>query len=708
MGLGVVALAALLALHSQDPDSTTPFSDEATRALITRAQARHASQDTSVTDYTARIRYRVSFSLGRRRWAWAPTYAVEEQEGIVQWHRPNDLRLDISGRRSASRSTEVQIRSDLARPWFVPRGLGDSVRIFGNDFPSKAALHPLSADGPDWYRYTLTDSIGLTTPRGTLLRLYAVEVVPQRPGPSLVAGTLWLDGANADVARFTFRYVGTELWSDEEDDPEERRRVNNLVNRILTVDSDLEYGLQDEQHWMPFRQVLSGKVQIPLISDIVIPFEAITTFRDYEINTGQPVVFALAPPDSGKDDDSHVVGRPDSLGPAIRVGRWQDGRYEIHRPPADSLQAYQDWGDTLSLDLAVEDEQRIREAQAELAHLAETLPSDVTGIRPAGFEYERFADILRFNRVQGLSVGAGYGLKVPGWDFTRVNGTARFGLSDERVTARLSLVRDAPSGRWTLAGYRDVAQIDPYFRVPIFGNTLNGIFAAHDDADYYLAEGGSAGYETSMGRGLEFSVTGRLEHHGSVTTEASSGVNDFLGGSGEFPENSAVTEGWFGGLGVALRGFTGRGGWLLALDGLAGESEATGRVIGELRQRILGRRGVTLTGRAGVASSDALPQAQFRLGGLQTVRGFDYGTYGGQAFWAVQADWTPFRGVVRPVAFADIGQAGSADGLFTQRPLVGAGAGVSIANGMVRFDLSVPLQGPDSGLRFDLVFSAPR
>jgi hypothetical protein len=233
-----------------------------------------------------------------------------------------------------------------------------------------------------------------------LLRLYAVEVVPQRPGPSLVAGTLWLDGANADVARFTFRYVGTELWSDEEDDPEERRRVNNLVNRILTVDSDLDTACRTRST-DAVRQVLSGKVQIPLISDIVIPFEAITTFRDYEINTGQPVVFGLAPPDSGKDDDSHG-GAPGFTGPAIRAGRWQDGRYEIHRPPTDSLRAYQDWGDTLNLDLAVEDEQRIRAAQAELAHLAETLPSDVTGVRPAGFEYERFADILRFNRVQGL------------------------------------------------------------------------------------------------------------------------------------------------------------------------------------------------------------------------------------------------------------------------------------------------------------------
>jgi hypothetical protein len=46
--------------------------------------------------------------------------------------------------------------------------------------------------------------------------------------------------------------------------------------------------------------------------------------------------------------------------------------------------------------------------------------------------------------------------------------------------------------------------------------------------------------------------------------------------------------------------------------------------------------------------------------------------------------------------------------VFSQRPLVGVGAGLSFFNGIVRFDFSVPLQGPASGLRFDIQFGAPR
>jgi hypothetical protein len=713
VGIGVLTAAVLLSLPPQQAqDTSRTFASEAARLLVARAQARHAADDTTVSDYTASIRYRVSFSLGRRKWARMPTYAVEEQEGTVHWQAPNDIRLDILGRRTASRSKDITLTSDFTRPWFVPRGLGDSVRIFGNDFPSRAALHPLASDGPAWYRYALTDSIALTTPRGTTVRLYAIEVVPSRPGPSLVAGTLWIDSASAQVARFTFRYVGNELWvTNDDEDPDVKKvggasKANALVNRILTVDSDLEYGLQDEKYWMPSRQVLSGTVQIPVVSDLVIPFEAITTFWDYDINSGRPVAFETPPPDSGAR--TTMDHESDSLAPMVRSGRWANGRYEIHRPPLDTLESYRQWGDSLHLDLSPQDDQQVREAQAQLANLTEALPSDITGVQPGGVNFERFADIFRYNRVQGPSLGIGYGVKVPWWKFTRAQATARFGFSDLVFTGQLGLVREAPSGRWRIDGYRSIDEVDPFFRVNTFGNSMNGVFAAHDDADYYLAQGGKVSYETSVGQGLELFVQARFEDQQTVSREATSALNDLLGGSGDFPPNPPVTEGYFTGLTATLDGVVGRGLWRIGTDGLTGSGGTSVRFIAELRQRVLGPQGLTFSGRAGIATSDTLPQARFRLGGLRTVRGFDYGTYGGQAFWSVQADWTPFRGKVRPVAFVDVGQAGAPGAVLSQRPLVGAGAGLSFFGGLARFDLSVPLQGPAHGVRFDIQFGAPR
>lgn len=716
MGLGVLNAAALLVTLHAPADTLPTFSSDITRALVARAQARHAAEDTTVSDYSARLRYRLSFALGRRKWARVPTYAVEEQEGAVQWQAPNDLRLDIEGSRTASRSAQVNLSSDFNRPWFVPRGLGDSVRIFGNDFPTRAALHPLASDGPEWYRYALTDSITLTTPGGNTVRLYAVEVTPSRPGPSLVVGTLWLDAASAQVARFTFRYVGTRLWVDpDDDDPDLKHlggptRANSFINRILTVDSDLEYGLQEERYWMPSRQVLSGTVQLPFLNDLVIPFEAVTTFWDYEINTGKQVAFVLPPTPADSTDSSAVrVGDPhDSLGPYVRAGRWAGGQYEVHRAPRDSLRAYTGWGDSLKLDPSPEVDQQVREVQAQLAVMADSLPSDISGIRPGGVNYEAFADIFRYNRVQGPSFGYGYALRVKGMSFTTAQATARLGISDFRLTGQLGLVRNAPSGRWRLDAYVAMAEAEPFFKVNTFGNTLNGVFAAHDDADYYLAQGGRIGYETSLARGVELALQLRAEDQQSVSTEARSAINDLFGGSGDFPPNPDVIEGFFIGATGSLEGLVGSGNWRLSAEGLTGQGVTVGRFLGELRQRAFGARGVTLTGRAGAATSDTLAQMLVRLGGLKTVRGFNYGTERAQAFWSLQGDWTPFKGPVRPVVFVDVGQAGSIDGVLEEQPLVGAGVGISALGGMVRADLSVPLQGPASGLRFDIQLGAPR
>jgi hemolysin activation/secretion protein len=122
-----------------------------------------------------------------------------------------------------------------------------------------------------------------------------------------------------------------------------------------------------------------------------------------------------------------------------------------------------------------------------------------------------------------------------------------------------------------------------------------------------------------------------------------------------------------------------------------------------------GRRGITLGVKAGVATRPTLQQSLFRLGGLATVRGFDYGERRGSAFWSAQLDVAPLKGRLRPVAFLDAGQAATGADLFSSRALVGGGLGLSVFNGVLRFDLSHPIS-PDTHrkVRFDLVVQAPR
>ena len=720
----VLAGAALSAAPVAVQD-TVPFADAATRQLVERAMARHRSQDSVVRDYTARINYRMSVSLGRRKWAMPPTAAVEEQAGRIQWEYPNNLRVDIEGSRFKARNPSWRMESTFDSPWFVPRGLGDSVRVFGNDFPEVAAIHPLSADGPSWYSYAAGDTIGIST-GSTSLKVVSITVTPRRVAASLVAGRLWVDLASAEVVRFTFKYVGNGLWVAPEGptakDTADAKTANKWANRILSIDADLEYALQENRYWMPYRQVLSGRVQIPIISDIVIPFDATTTFADYEINTGKAVVFHLPPPDTTRDrlTREEREARADTLR-RERRGNWPDslaarerggvmpggGRFEIRRPPRDSLRAYAGWEDSLTLNRSAQDEEQLRETQADLARMAERLDRQITGYQTAGVALERLSDIYRFNRVQGSSLGLGYKVDLPP-DFTSLYGTARYGIQDGRFLARLAATRDAPEGKVTLAGYRDILDADPFSKGLTIGNSLRAVFFARDDGDYFEAIGGSASWELPVKTGLDLTLTGRLEDQGSVKTQASSWFNDLIGGQGEFPPNAPVLEGTLGTVGARLDGVSGRGTWWLATDALIGEGQTTGRILGQVRQRFGGKNGLDVKASAGVTTNDPAPQSELRAGGSATVRGFDYGFQRGQAMWSLQTDWSPGRGWIRPILFGDVGQAGAVGDLTSQRLLVGGGAGASVLDGLLRAQLTYSFTAPSPEVRFEIVIGSLR
>ena len=734
MGAYLLALGVILSAPVQGADSQRVFASAATEALVRHAMARHAAADTTVQDYQASFRTRLTFAFGRRRWARIPPLAAEEQTGIIRWQRPNDLQIELAGRRSRARNPDITMRSIFDSPWFVPRALDDSVRLAGADFPEQAALHPLAQDGPNWYHYELNDSLSVRTPDGRVVRLFRVTVTPRRAGVGLVLGYLLIDGGRGDVVRFSFRFVGTDLWIKPDgatpEDSSDARTANKWINRLVSLNADLEYSLQDQTHWMPYRQVISGSVEIPFVGDAVVPFSFTTTFDDYEVNTGRPIAFRLPPVRSKAEADSlegarwdsvraerkrrgREAGDPDTLEWRKRSrdvpGVWGNGgHYEVHIPPLDSMDHYAGWTDSLQLDATADDDKNQRDLMAELAGLAEHLPDSLTGRRPSMFAVQQVADLLRYNRVQGLSLGFGYRTPFFHVPFTTAFGSARFGLSDTRLYARGALVRDAPSGRWTLAGYRDLATADPFLRPKAVGNSVNALFTTHDEADYLLAQGGSLTYEASLGVGLDLSLVARVEDHSSVRAEAKSAINN-IWSDGLFEPDPPVATGTFGGATVRLDGRTGLARWVLGADLLAGTPGQAAKVGGEGRPRVgRGRSGLSLTARGGMATDDPLPQSAFRLGGQATVRGFPYGAITGQGFWSLQADLGLGHGNVRPILFADAGQAGPRQAFFDRQVLAGAGAGLSFFGGIVRFDLSLPIHPTGGDPRFDIIFGAPR
>ncbi len=731
--MGSTGLLLILGALAQRPDTdTTTYADSATRTLVALAMRRHAEADSAVRDYQANLRYRLSFGLGKRRWAEVPTAAVEEQEARVQWSLPNDLRVDIVGRRAASRLDGVELASTFARPWFVPRTLGDSIRILGSDSPSRAAPHPLARGGELHYRYAAGEAVAVTLGSGRTITIRSVSITPRDGQPAAVVGRLWIEVATGDVARFTFRFVGTELWNDPEGDTPrdsaDARRANQLVSRILQIDADLEYALEENTFWLPYRQVLSGRVSLPIGPDFTVPFEARTEFRDYTVNTGTPVTFTATFPEKDRvrtraereaardslreERRSGVV--PDSAVARDRTGYLSSGgRYQIRRPPTDSLTAYAAWGDSLSLDVAGADRARLREVIADLEGMSEDLSAQMTGRPGTGLAWERIPDLLRYNRVQGTTFSLAGRLRGP-VAHSDMYGTVRYGLADERLMATASFVRDAPSGRLTIRGGRDLADIDPFARGLTFGNTLRAQLVGRDDGAYLLAQGASLTFERAVGLGMDVTWSARLEDHRSVRAEARAGLPRVFGADGVFPANPAVREGRAAGAGVRLERFGFRATWALqgeVLTVAGGGGSATAARITAAHQRELVGRWVTTRIKLGAAPGAVdVPQLALRAGGQQTVRGYDFGVATGEALWSVQLDIArPGRGTLRPVLFLDAGQAATFTGLGDAPVLLGVGAGYSLLNGLIRAELSHPLTEQNGrGLRFDLVFGGVR
>jgi hypothetical protein len=322
----------------------------------------------------------------------------------------------------------------------------------------------------------------------------------------------------------------------------------------------------------------------------------------------------------------------------------------------------------------------------------------------AGPGYERLSDAFQYNRVQGLSFGIGYRLPVPGPSYWTAYPTIRYGLSDDRLTARLSITRDAPGVGLTISGYHDISDVDPFASGRSFSNTFNSLFAGHDNGDYSLADGGSVTLDVPFGSTTALRLSTALERQRTIGRVAESRVNDFLGGSGVFPFNPAVKDGAFARI---LARMSRRSGAPVnvTMDVLAGEGKTVARLYGDARASVGWRRQLLLRIKAGVGTEPAMPQTLFRVGGIHTVRGFEYGAVRSPSFWASQLDVSPVGGRFRPVAFLDAGQGGRLENLFSRTVLVGGGLGLSLLHDLVRLDLSRPLLPREaaSRVRFDII-----
>lgn len=368
------------------------WDDRVTLDLVRRGIVRRSAQisDTALAGYQSRATGRLLFlaQLGDTGFM-APRVVKADQIAVdVFWKAP-----------ASSKQLIVGIRDTL----LLPGDIGyyqDRYGIVQSNFPNLIRLgegrdvrdvpHPLAPNAEAIYQYALRDSLTITLP-DRKIAVYEVAVKPRDPRAARVVGSLFLDQGSADIVRMSLTFTDAAI-------------LDRRIERLSVV---LENALIEGRFWLPRRQELEVAragtwLDMPVRGIIRGSWQICC----YQINL--PI------------DAAVFTGPPISRAPfARRQGfQWNGALSEI-----------------LPSDIATVSEEDIAKVQAIAQNLVSR--SMLARARGSALSARSISDFVRFNRVEGLALGAGYRRQWAGTWNAAVR--ARYGQDDEQVKGRAAL-----------------------------------------------------------------------------------------------------------------------------------------------------------------------------------------------------------------------------------------------------------------------------
>ena len=323
-------------------------------------------------------------------------------------------------------------------------------------------------------------------------------------------------------------------------------------------------------------------------------------------------------------------------------------------------------------------------------------------------------DLLRYNRVEGLSVGIrAQGRPESPLGPISVIGTASLGLANLKPNLRLNFARETLEDEITFSGFHELTAIverDGHLKL---GNSITALVAGRDDGDYYQRSGVSLEWARSSVQQTSLRVRLFGEHHRPAEIESDFTIWGLINENSEWRPNIRVDAGWFLGSSIEFaskwgsdpRFFQGR--MFGSLESGVGTTEyVRAGLQGSLDVPIV--RDTRISLEAGVGTSvGRLPiQRGWYIGGPSTLRGFPPRVLGGSRFARVRA------GVIRSFSFGDISFfsdgawvpyhhhfEGEADDYGT---LFSVGSGLSVLDQLIHLDASWNVEAFRlSSIRFD-------
>jgi len=729
--------------------SSTPAARAAVsaRALVARARAARYQQDSALASYQAVVKQRMSGGLGVAPGLRGGLPAVGrvrlaaryESVARVGW----DHALGAWGEIIAARSVvpflgdhEPMAENDdvaLTLPYYPGRDrlwpvteLSDALHEAHRDVPW--IEHPLDGGADSLYLLALGDSITFRLPDATTIQLREIRVRPRRPDQRLIVGSLWIDIASGALVRAAYRpSTAVDLWPffDKEMDEDDRaafRKFGPYTGNVQEI--VVEHGLYEGRFWLPRTRLAVGE---GTARGLRVTIEIQQTFR-YERVAGMPAgTFAriVAPPpdidprdgrvrrgpwrsmdsrtdrcrehgDSSADNSPEALARDSSLSTMYSEGV----RFRVLFPcrTRDLLTSSElpasIYGKNEELFSETDFSALQRDANAALSMNRQ---ADWNPQKPrVSFGLQR--SLLRYNRVEGLSVGARVEQELGKGYLTF--GIARIGVADLQPNAEATIQRGNARVTLDATAYRRLAAANDWGNPAGTGASVTALLFGRDEGLWYRTLGvETKGLAQSLGGRAAFSWRLFAERNDSAQVETQLSAAHALNGVRFMPAFPTVA-GMYYGAATALTFASGTDPRALRLGGTvrgegAGGESSYGRGALELTlNQALGRATqATLTGSAGTAVGTVPVQRLWYIGGPETVHGHAPGDMAGDAYWFGRFELAKGHPFIGTAAFADMGWAGPrAEWVRSPTTIRGAGVGVRLLEGLIRLDLSRGLE----------------
>jgi hypothetical protein len=436
---------------------------ELVRAARSVRQA--SASDSTLQSYQARAQGFVYFFLDRDDEVEHTLIKADQLELEVYWRAPDETRQRIIGMRDEE-VLPTDINYHLDHLTVVQDDFGDLIRV-GDGDEVAAVIHPVAPGAQGLYDYRLgprssIDYPGLPEP----VRVQQVQVRPKDPeGPGFV-GTLYIDTRGGAIVRMAFTFTAASY-------------VDPYLDYIRI---SLDNGLWMGRHWLPYRQEVELRREMPQI---------------------------------------------DFMAGSIIRGRWEISDYEFDRALPDLLfqgprvtalpertrEAYA-FQDSLFSDLeagGLAPSEELEEIQEQARSMA--LGNALNGLAPFRLYTSSVSDVVRYNRAEGLLLGAGASLRIAGLP---IQGMGGFAFGPERPWAKLGSRWSMGSGEVRAEGFWNRTEdIGP---IPGASGVINSLatLGGEDYQDLYWTSGGSLAVTVPAGGRRRLRIAGTLQDVGSA------------------------------------------------------------------------------------------------------------------------------------------------------------------------------------------------